>query len=141
MTKLFTIAATVNRMPVTFQMEVTLTEDEMLAALKQKATDLAVQRGFAAPTIQSFQDTATQLELIFEEEESESEEYTRYTPAETASNDCQDVSVDSLTGRPAYTPYGSQQQSPSPFTPLSHHQLIPGTDYTPYRSFVVPDSE
>ena len=145
MTKLFTMTATVNRLPVNFNIEISLTDQEVLAMLKQKALAEASSRGFTSPQILSFTDSATQLELDFQEDESEedesSAEYTRYTPPTNSDETCSDVVVDNLTGRQTYTPYGSQPRQPSPFTPVSHHELIPGTDYTPYRSFVITESE
>lgn len=132
MTKTFKIQAYSVAMPdvaLTFELEATLTEQEILGLLRNKVLSQAQEKGFLNPSILSSHDTYTQLELDFDTDAEEAPaSYTPYSPAEPSPNRSE---PDTLTGR-QYTPYSSSQE---PEPPQSYHEQLPGTDYTPYRSF------
>ena len=148
--------------PVSFTLNVSISDLEISELIKSKAKAKARLLGFKAPfTFGPTQDVDEQLEINFESHTAATDNtaapdpltgsYTSYTPTdssameeeeseeessdeELSSDEYCDALSNSSDMDQAYTPYSVTQESP----PKSYHDSLRGTEYIPYRSFVVP---
>ena len=134
--------------PINFTLHVSISDLEISELIKSKAKAKARLLGFKEPiSFGSIQDVHEQLNLEFEspvEPNPLTGSYTSYTPPERSNTDQEVPSESEQTGEEcsetpsdisgSYTPYSTSQELP----PNSYHDSLRGTQYVPYRSFVVP---